>query len=224
MSSFSCMCVLSRVWLLVAPWTVAEFLRQNTGSGCHFLFQGIFPTQASNPCLILSLLLWQADALSLCYLGSSHSLALGYRLVGRGPSVWGWGVGGTEAKWQGESSGGQAWTLCLAEPCSTVGRIKCPLLLILKHFSGHDPSHITAQERDRGWEWEGSWGVRYVRRKRGNWAPVAWAAGSVTRWPGGDSSWTLGGVGGVGVGGGLRVGVVSISQSRFCPVDLSWAR
>ena len=35
-----------------------------TGAGCHFLLQGIFPTQGSNPCL-LSLLYWQADSLPL---------------------------------------------------------------------------------------------------------------------------------------------------------------
>ena len=35
--------------------------------GCHFLLQGIFPTQGSNPCL-LCLLHWQADSLPLCHL------------------------------------------------------------------------------------------------------------------------------------------------------------
>ena len=37
--------------------------------GCHFLLQGIFPTQGSNLHL-LCLLHWQADSLSLCHLGS----------------------------------------------------------------------------------------------------------------------------------------------------------
>ena len=32
--------------------------------GCHFLLQGIFPTQGSKPCL-LHLLLWHADSLPL---------------------------------------------------------------------------------------------------------------------------------------------------------------
>ena len=48
---------LSRVQLFVTPWTVActrllrpwDFLGKSTGLGCHFLFQGIFPTQESNP-------------------------------------------------------------------------------------------------------------------------------------------------------------------------------
>ena len=41
------------------PWTVAckppvsmRFSRQDTGVGCHLLFQGIFPTQRSNLCLL----------------------------------------------------------------------------------------------------------------------------------------------------------------------------
>ena len=38
------------------------FSSKNTGVGCHFLLQGIFPAQVSNPCL-LSLLNWQADSL-----------------------------------------------------------------------------------------------------------------------------------------------------------------
>jgi len=37
--------------------------------GCDFLLQGLFLTQASNPCL-LHLLIWQADSLPLCHLGS----------------------------------------------------------------------------------------------------------------------------------------------------------
>ena len=40
-------------WTLVcqAPLSM-EFLRQEYWSGCHFLLQGIFPTQESNPCLL----------------------------------------------------------------------------------------------------------------------------------------------------------------------------
>ena len=41
------------------PWTVAHqvppsmwFSSKNTGVGCHFLLQGIFPTQGSNPGLL----------------------------------------------------------------------------------------------------------------------------------------------------------------------------
>ena len=34
--------------------------------GCHFLLQGIFPTQGSNPCL-LRLLHWQVDSFPVTY-------------------------------------------------------------------------------------------------------------------------------------------------------------
>ena len=44
------------------------FFIQNTGIGCDFLLQGIFPTQGSNLSL-LYLLLWQVGSLSLVPLG-----------------------------------------------------------------------------------------------------------------------------------------------------------
>ena len=47
---------LSRVQLFATPWTIPtrllgpwHFLGKSTGVGCHFLLQGIFPTQGSNP-------------------------------------------------------------------------------------------------------------------------------------------------------------------------------
>ena len=48
---------LSRVRLFATPWTVActrllcpwDFLGKSTGVGCHFLLQGIFPTEESKP-------------------------------------------------------------------------------------------------------------------------------------------------------------------------------
>ena len=46
----------------LCPW---NFPDRNTGVGCHFLLQGIFPTQGSN----LWLLHWQADSLPLSHLG-----------------------------------------------------------------------------------------------------------------------------------------------------------
>ena len=46
---------------LLCPW---GFLGKHTGAGCHFLLQGILPTQRSNPHL-LHLLHWQADSLPL---------------------------------------------------------------------------------------------------------------------------------------------------------------
>ena len=44
--------------MLLCPWDISG---KNTGVGCHFLFQGIFPTQGSNP----HLLRWQAGSLPL---------------------------------------------------------------------------------------------------------------------------------------------------------------
>ena len=64
-----CMCVCAQSCLtlckpmdlqparLLCPW---NFPSKNTGVGCHSLFQGIFPTQGSNPSN-LGLLHWQAD-------------------------------------------------------------------------------------------------------------------------------------------------------------------
>ena len=50
---------LSPVQLFATPWTIARwaplsmgFSRQDTGMGCHFLPQGIFPSQGSNLCLL----------------------------------------------------------------------------------------------------------------------------------------------------------------------------
>ena len=48
---------LSHAWLFATPWIVAwtkllrpwDFQGKSTGVGCHFLLQGIFPTQGSNP-------------------------------------------------------------------------------------------------------------------------------------------------------------------------------
>ena len=48
---------------LLCPW---DFPGKHTGVGCHFLLQGIFPTQRWNP----SLLHWQDDALPLSHQGS----------------------------------------------------------------------------------------------------------------------------------------------------------
>ena len=55
--------------LFVSPWTIAhqaplsiEFSRPEVG--CHFLLQGIFPTQGLNLCLLH----WQPDSLAPCHL------------------------------------------------------------------------------------------------------------------------------------------------------------
>ena len=61
-------CVLSRVQLFVIPWTVTHqaplsmgFPRQDTGMGCHFFLQGLFPTQGLSLCLLHQ----QVDSLPL---------------------------------------------------------------------------------------------------------------------------------------------------------------
>ena len=58
---------------LVTPWTVAyqaplDFPGKNTGVSWHFLPQGIFPTQGSNPCLLH----WQAKSLPLSHQASPY--------------------------------------------------------------------------------------------------------------------------------------------------------
>ena len=70
------------VWLLATPQTVAHQAPpspgKNTGMGCHFLLQGIFPTQGSNPDLL-------------------HCRQILYRLSHqRSPPGW-WGVSATMA-------------------------------------------------------------------------------------------------------------------------------
>ena len=68
------------VQLFVTPWTIAHqaplsmgFPRAKiTGMGCHFLCQGIFPTQGLNLCLLH----WQADSLLMSHQGSPASLLL----------------------------------------------------------------------------------------------------------------------------------------------------
>ena len=71
---YKCVCVLSHLVVsdsllphglqptrLLCPWGSPG---KNTGVGCHFLLQRIFPTQGSNPHL-LGLLHWQAGSLPL---------------------------------------------------------------------------------------------------------------------------------------------------------------
>ena len=55
---------------LLCPW---DFRGKNTGVGCHFLFQGIFPTQGLNPRL-LHLLHWQEDFLFFTTAPPDYSL------------------------------------------------------------------------------------------------------------------------------------------------------
>ena len=59
-----------RTVALQAPLSMG-FFKKNTGMGCHFLLQGIFPTQGSNPRL-LCLLHWQAGSLPLAPPGKAR--------------------------------------------------------------------------------------------------------------------------------------------------------
>ena len=66
LSCFRCVQRFATPWTtaptrLLCPW---DFPGKNAGVCCHFLLQGIFPTQGSNPGL-LSLLHWQGDSLTL---------------------------------------------------------------------------------------------------------------------------------------------------------------
>ena len=63
--------VIPRTVALLVPLPMG-FFRQEYWSGCHFLLQGIFPIQRSNPGL-LCLLHWQVDSLPLHHLGSPKS-------------------------------------------------------------------------------------------------------------------------------------------------------
>ena len=53
-----CVLLLGRVQLVATPWTLPRLLcprdslGKNTGVGCHFLLQGIFPIQGLNPGLL----------------------------------------------------------------------------------------------------------------------------------------------------------------------------
>ena len=62
-------CIAISFQLFAAPWNLPcqaplpmEFSGKNIGTGCHFLFQGIFLIQGSNPNLLHY---WKADALPL---------------------------------------------------------------------------------------------------------------------------------------------------------------
>ena len=81
--------VLSCVWLFATLWTVAtrlfcpwNFLGKNSGLGCHFLLQGLFPTQRSN----LHLLHWQMDSFPLAPPADTEDMGL--NLTFQKPSFW----------------------------------------------------------------------------------------------------------------------------------------
>ena len=64
---------------LLCPW---DSLGNNTGVGCHFLFQGIFLTQGLNP-HHLCFLNWHAGSLPLAPPGKPHHVAIGTMKISR---------------------------------------------------------------------------------------------------------------------------------------------
>ena len=77
--------MLSHVWPFVTPecssWLLCPWDSpgKNTGVGCHFLLQGVFPTQGSNSCL-LCLQHWQVDSSLLSCQGSPVSICNKYQI------------------------------------------------------------------------------------------------------------------------------------------------
>ena len=65
-----CALLFSLMWSVACQFSLCprNFPGKNTGAGCHFLHQVMFPTQGPNPSL-LCLLHWQVDSLSLCHIG-----------------------------------------------------------------------------------------------------------------------------------------------------------
>ena len=82
--------LLSHVWLFVTQWTVTcqaplswDFPGKSTRVDCHFLLQGLFLTQGSNPRL-LCLLHWQVDSLPLAPPGKLCKYTMPYLILTRG--------------------------------------------------------------------------------------------------------------------------------------------
>ena len=65
---------------LLSPW---DYPGKNTGAGCYFLLEGIFPTQGFNP----HHLHWQVDSLPLSHLGSPSNQGSPYNACCCGTSV-----------------------------------------------------------------------------------------------------------------------------------------
>ena len=63
---------------LLSPW---KFPVQNSGAGCHFLLQGVFPTQELNLSLV-QLLHWQVGSLPLSHPGNTFACLFGSCVLG----------------------------------------------------------------------------------------------------------------------------------------------
>ena len=71
-----CVCVCVHAWKSTRLLCLWNFPDKNTGVCCHFLLQGIFPSQGLNPRL-LQLQHWQADSLPLSHKGSPLDVIFG---------------------------------------------------------------------------------------------------------------------------------------------------
>ena len=142
------------------PWTIAtgflcpwDFPGEDAGVGCHFLLQGIFQTQGSNPCL-LHLMHWQVDSLppappGLLFQGCCnkslqtrdlfpHNMEDRSKIkVSTGPhclwSLWGGGMGGHFLSLP--VSGGSRQPLLRLHPSSLPHCVSVCFLLLLGHQS-----------------------------------------------------------------------------------------
>ena len=65
---------------------------KNTGVGCQFLFQGVFPTQGSNPCLLP----WKVDSLPLNHKESFWFSLINNKGMATHFSVLAWRISWTE--------------------------------------------------------------------------------------------------------------------------------
>ena len=113
-----------------------EFFRQESWSGLPFPLQGIFPTQGSN----LHLLLWQADSVPLCHLGSPER--------GRDLPIW-WDNHWLVTRLCHTSAAGFEWTQSVYPSKGTgleEGDTRCGCL----HFNCGD-STLLVLEMEEGW-------------------------------------------------------------------------
>ena len=103
--------------MLLCPW---DFPGKNSGVGCHFLSQGIFPTQGSNSCLLL-LLHWQVDSLPLSHLGSLYGYTVIHLFICLFLDIWRYFFFLLIAIMNCCSVTGSCLTLCNPKNCSTLG-------------------------------------------------------------------------------------------------------
>ena len=153
----------------MTPWTVArptrllcpwDFLGKNTRVGCHFLLQGIFPTQRSNPRLFC-LLRWGAGSLPQSHQGSptvtltEKSLSIKWLMN--------WTAGGSNASCRDRQL---KWRLPLLWQSSSGGTG------LVKHLISFIISILIKRQPSREGREQGGFAVRDRGRTPG--LPMAW--------------------------------------------------